>query len=186
MHRLHHRALPFALLALGLLPCFLSGQESPPPSPQEVEALRRAAEALEVQRERLTLLFIRVVEENPELSERIAAYDVALEQAVDEILPEAPQHRARLAELEAAYDEALFSGEEVDFDAMLEEGRELDRALRNARREAGERPELARMSQDMEAEIMRRATELDPEAQQLTEQERQLRTALWIRLLEQR
>ena len=152
---------------------------------QEVNSLSLEAQRAEIDRiqARLSFLLTDVIRKNPEILEQRARYSDALDREVDEILPEAPAHRARLAELEQAYNSMLPDGDKEVMDQLFE-GVTLVETLQQARSQARKRPELVRQGRELRARFMALLAKEDSSAPDLLQRDQELVLNLLVRMLE--
>jgi hypothetical protein len=158
------------------------------PYAQEVHAMSLEAQRAEIDRiqARLSFLLTDVIRKNPEIFEQRARYSDALDREVDEILPEAPAHRARLAEVEQAYNAMLPNGDKEVIDQLFEEGVTLVETLQQARSQARKRPELVRQGRELRARFMALLAKEDSSAPDLLQRDQELVLNLLVRMLERK
>jgi hypothetical protein len=143
------------------------------PSALPQDAQQQNAEAYRMRMQVMEMLH-RVLS-NPDVRERQETFVAALNKAMVALEPETTRRKARMVELESQHDRGATDGAE----ALLQEGREILRALRATEARALREPSMANDVATFAADLRARLMEIDPDMTQLVARDNEL---AWVAL----
>ncbi len=142
------------------------GQEQPPGENSESvreSVMLRYPEIIRAQQAVMSLLS-RALSTDPGLDELRVEFEQAQAEAMVALDPLTTQRVERMAELQALYDQVVATEKTPDISTLLEEGRQLRKALQETAVQARRKPEVAKKADAFASALELRFQQIDPEA----------------------